>query len=388
MGFLSALLLLTALDAVPVEVGNLAGEEFRGRLQSLTEREIVLETEQGTRRVPVSELMQVRFAEAASAAPEQRPPFEVRLVDGSVLHCTEVGSANERLSVAVPGLGQFAVPITAVASIRLGAADAAVDDAWDALHERDVRDDMLVVRKGDVLDHLAGVVGDIDEKAIKFLLDGDTIPVNRQKAFGVIYFRRNSEFGEPVCRIELTGADSVQAKAVTLDQGRLRATLLAGSEVTVPLDRIRTLDFSLGKVQYLSQMEPREVSYTPFFDVTWKYRRDQNLDGGPIRLGSTTYARGLCIHSRTLLKYRIGGEYRRFRAVMGIDQAVAGKGDVHVVISGDGKPLLEADVRGSDEPQPIDLDVRGVRDLEILVDFGGDLDIADHLDLADAKVIK
>jgi hypothetical protein len=49
---------------------------------------------------------------------------------------------------------------------------------------------------------------------------------------------------------------------------------------------------------------------------------------------------------------------------------------------------LESDVRGSDPPQNLDLDVAGVRDLEILVDFGGDLDIADHLDLADAKVVK
>ncbi len=29
-----------------------------------------------------------------------------------------------------------------------------------------------------------------------------------------------------------------------------------------------------------------------------------------------------------------------------------------------------------------------VRDLEILVDFGNEVDIADHLDLADAKLLK
>ena len=61
---------------------------------------------------------------------------------------------------------------------------------------------------------------------------------------------------------------------------------------------------------------------------------------------------------------------------------------MHVVISGDGNPLFEADVRGSDPPRELDLDVTDVRDLEILVDFGGDLDISDHLDLAEARVIK
>mgnify|MGYP003493769952 CR=1 FL=1 len=67
---------------------------------------------------------------------------------------------------------------------------------------------------------------------------------------------------------------------------------------------------------------------------------------------------------------------------------MAPRGDVHVVIQGDGKTLLETDVKGSDNPQPVDLDVSGIRDLDILVDFGADLDISDHLDLCDAKVIK
>jgi hypothetical protein len=149
-----------------------------------------------------------------------------------------------------------------------------------------------------------------------------------------------------------------------------------------------TLDFSLGKVRYLSQLEPREVKYTPFFDQVWTYYRDRPRDGGMLRLGNKEYARGLWIHSRTLLKYRLNAEYRRFQAVMGIDQAVAPLGNVHVVISGDEKVLHQSDVRGTDPPLNLDLDIAGVRELEILVDFGGDLDIADHLDLADAKVIK
>ena len=56
--------------------------------------------------------------------------------------------------------------------------------------------------------------------------------------------------------------------------------------------------------------------------------------------------------------------------------------------SGEGKILFEADVRGTDAPQVLDLDVTGIRFLEILVDFGREFDIADHLDLGDAKLIK
>jgi hypothetical protein len=73
---------------------------------------------------------------------------------------------------------------------------------------------------------------------------------------------------------------------------------------------------------------------------------------------------------------------------MGIDALVGRRGNVRVVISADGKPLLETDVRGIDKPRLVDLDVSGRRELQILVDFGKDLDIADHLDLADARLIR
>ena len=73
---------------------------------------------------------------------------------------------------------------------------------------------------------------------------------------------------------------------------------------------------------------------------------------------------------------------------MGIDALVGRRGNVHVVISADGKTLLETDVKGTDKPRLVDLDVTGRRQLQILVDFGGDLDIADHLDLAEARLIR
>ena len=125
-------------------------------------------------------------------------------------------------------------------------------------------------------------------------------------------------------------------------------------------------------------------------DQTLRKWAKNNIVPTPLRLGNKVYARGLCLHSKTQLKYRLGGEYRRLQTVIGIDHLVAsnGYGDCRLVISGDGKSLFEADVKAKDSPRPIDLDVEGVVMLEIQVDFGGNLDISDHLDLADAKLVK
>jgi hypothetical protein len=154
---------------------------------------------------------------------------------------------------------------------------------------------------------------------------------------------------------------------------------------------VAALDFSSGKIRYLSQLEPRDVKYVPFFDIVYEYRRDKSLDGAPLALAGKVYSHGLALHSKTTLRYRLAGEYTKFQAIAGIDDEVRRNGDysVRLVITGDNKPLFDAEVKTRDAPRPLDLDVSGVRDLEILVDFGSDmLDICDHLDLADAKLVK
>ncbi len=94
------------------------------------------------------------------------------------------------------------------------------------------------------------------------------------------------------------------------------------------------------------------------------------------------------MHSRSEVGYRLPGKYRRFKALVGIDDAVRPGGDAQLEIRGDGKLLWEGRIRGSEPAQPLDLDIAGVKRIDILVDFGADLDIADVVDLCEARMIK
>ena len=55
---------------------------------------------------------------------------------------------------------------------------------------------------------------------------------------------------------------------------------------------------------------------------------------------------------------------------------------------GDEKELFRQAISGKDAPLPIDLNIEGVRRLKILVDYGETLDVADHLNLCNARIIK
>jgi hypothetical protein len=278
--------------------------------------------------------------------------------------------------------------------VRFGISTTRLDEAWAALLARESKNDLLVIKKEDVLDFLAGVTGDVGSQAgdkIGFLLEGDEVPVAREKVYGIIFHRRAPNLAKSVCEVRLTSGDVLEASRFTLDRGEFKFRLTAGPDLTLPAAQVAALDFSAGKIRYLSQLEPRDVKYVPFFDIVYEYRRDRSLDGAQLSLAGKTYPRGLALHSKTTLRYRIAGEYAKFLAIAGIDDEVRRNGDysVRLVITGDNKPLFDAEVKTRDAPRPLDLDVTGVRDLEILVDFGADmLDICDHLDLADAKLVK
>jgi hypothetical protein len=264
------------------------------------------------------------------------------------------------------------------------------------LTEKGTKEDLVVVQKSEVLDHLDGVVGQIDEAAVKFLLDGDEISVKREKAFGIIYARKPSN-AKIAARVELANGDRVSVKSISGDGAQWQLESLAGPTWTIPATQLVHADFSLGKVVYLSAIEPRSVKFTallgfPAGTIPYgEYRRDRNLDGRPLRLHGKTYARGLAIHSKTEMVYRLGGEFRRFQAMMGIDDEIINPnwGAVSVRISGDRKELYTGVCKPRENPVPLDLDVKGVVELEIVVDYGPDMDdISDRLHLADARVVK
>lgn len=389
-------LLLTGSAAVAedpvVVVDTLKGESLRGVLSSLTDAQLVLQTEQGPREIPVSELLAVR-PDAAAAA--RSADGEVRLADGTRLAGANYTAGAKSARFEHPRYGELTVPLDRVTSARLLAAEGNSVAIWTQLLERPLKKDLLAIKKAEVIDHLDGVVGSVDDKTVRFVLDGEEVPVKRERVFGLIYFRRD---GAPratiAATIDTVDGDRLSAGKVTWADGRWRVELPGGIPLEAETGVFRTLDFSLGKVLYLSEVDPRNVEHVSWWDEPWvnfTYRRNRNFDGKPLRLAGKTWPRGLAIHSLTTLTYRLGGDYRRFVALAGIDDEIRAHGNVLLTISGDDKTLYEGEI-GVENPRrpaiPLDLDVTGVVELKIKVDFGKNNDIGDRLHLVDARVTK
>jgi len=381
-----ALFILIAVTAPPVEVATLNGEQHVGQLEKLTADEVVLKTPTGSTRLPSAELLAIRIPGAAAPAATESST-EVRLVDATLLRVSGYASTAAEARFTHPLFGELKLPLATIHSVRFAPPDAKVDSAWKQLLARTSKKDQLAIRKSDVLDYLDGVIGSLDETTIKFQLDGDDVPVKRERVFGMVYSKREVSTGKTAATLDLTTGDRLSARTVAWQGEAWKVKLVSGIELSVPMASVQIVDYTLGKITYLSNLEPRDVKYTPFFEVVWEYRRDRGIDSHPITFGAKSYAKGLSIHSWTVLKYRIGGDYRRFQTIAGIDERF--RGNVDLTIKGDGRVLFKGPARIDQPPQPLDLDVSGVVELEITVGYGEDeLDIGDWLQLADAKLIK
>jgi hypothetical protein len=162
-----------------------------------------------------------------------------------------------------------------------------------------------------------------------------------------------------------------------------------GAPWRVPLERIETVAFASDRIRFLSDLEPLKVSETGWFDQAFPYRRNSSLGGGPLRLRGLEYAKGLGVHSRTVLEYPLQDGDATFAARVGIDDAVGRRGDARVQVLGDGKTLFTGRIRGGGEVLEIIVRVSGLSVLRLETDFGDDgIDLGDHVDWVEARIVK
>ncbi len=405
MGLLLLLLAAVAGDPPQFTISTLDGRSVAGSVSALTDQQLTVLQKGTPTTFQLAEIRSLTAAESASGKPRdlameaaKKAPIWLETVDGS-----HFPAATYEVSRGVARLGllsgeAISVPVKAIKVVQFRAADRA-SAGWLADVKSDVTADLIVVRKGDGTDFVEGSAGDVNEEIVHFSVDNDSVPVKRPKVAGIVYFHPDNAEALPAaaCVVDDLGGARLQAKSVSLAGDRLEIVSTFGAKFTWPADTLRWLDFSTSRMSYLSDLPADTTEFTPFLDfgkqapslaAYYQPRRDRCLDNGPLRVNHVTYAKGLSIPTRTTLSFRISGKGQRFKALAGIDDSVGGAGSVQLEITGDGKSLYRGKITGRDKPAELDLNVAGVKRLNILVDFGEGLDVGNYLDLCDARIVK
>jgi hypothetical protein len=395
-------LLACASVGLGAELRTLKDGARKGEVKSITEKEVVFTADGKDVTTPVAEVLQIDYGQPGKL-PSDAKWTDVELTDGTLLHCSAFVLKGKQVELKLLAGPEVKVPLAAVANVLNNAHVEKVRKDWTArLAKKRRRDVVARVLKADdpngVVNMIEGTLGegDAEGKTIQFTLaaSGRKVDFLLENAHGLI-FQRELDPNAPlaVCKVHDTLQDIVYANRVVSTPAGVALTTPAGARIEYKNDLLAQLDYSKGKLEFLSRMEPVKVVETSTEDQVYHYQRDQNLDRtGPLRIGGEQFAKGLAIHSHTELEYDLKGDFREFKAVLGIDDNVGGHpGPVVLRIEGDGKELFSRTLSRKDKEklkEKVTLNIKDVQRLRIVVASGELLDLGKHIDLADAQVSK
>jgi len=125
--------------------------------------------------------------------------------------------------------------------------------------------------------------------------------------------------------------------------------------------------------------------------VSWvqgwgKPQKNQSVWEKPLAIAGHRFRRGLGTHADARIVYDVGGRYRRFQSWVGADAASSATITFEVWM--DGQKRWESGLMNKQSPAKlVDLDLSGVKNLELVVGHGGDNINSDHADWAEAKLL-
>lgn len=368
------------------ELKALGGKSVSGTLQKITDREVVLDTKDGPVATPFAQVLALDIRKAKGIAPGARYT-DVRLLDDSILHCQSVAFEGNQAKLTLLTGAEVKMPVSFLTWMVQEAQDQGLKKKFDELLATKSRRDRIVILRDGELNTLEGTLGDIDAKgtSIQFKRDGaEAIGVLFERLHGVIFFRNDVSGEQPICRVYDIEGNSLVATKLAVAGPNLEVTTSFGAKVALKQDTLARLDFNLGKLTFLSDMEPAKVVERSGIGLVTPYKKDANLDGEPIIL-EKQHAKGISLHAHTELDYKLDGKYKEFKALLGVDTRTGSDSQALVTIYCDGEKKFNKTVSAK-TPQPIALNVKDVTTLRIVVSSSNILDLHDHATLADARV--
>jgi NPCBM/NEW2 domain len=406
--FLTALVIAAVAPSAD-EVISLSGERQQGEVISFDAKELALRTRERLVRLPAADVQELKMRALAGDDAGFRYT-EVALADGSVLRC-QPGDG-----VTVDGT-KIALTLLNGLKLQLGrddlfyvlknAHDPSVRQDWDACLKACLKErrDVLPVIEDGVMHPVIGTYDQGKGTVWNFKSSRDWVGNLKQdrKMRGapviqgwIFYNQLAADAPAELCRLHDSSRNLVVASKVeTRDGGPFVVHTVSGARLVYPRDQLVRLDFSKGRLEFLSDLEPR-VRVQPAPDRFDRYqwfaeadRRNRNLDGKPLQLGGTRFSKGLSLPAPTAIEYTLAARYKQFSTVVGVDDTVGGgQGALILTIEGDGRLLFSGEIKRNDPPVQIRSRIDGVGQLTIKVRPKGALAYGLRVDLADPKISK
>lgn len=380
-----------------VHVRTVETERLSGTLESFSLQDGLVLIGRGGERteLPADDVVQIE----TNVSREPAEPESIYWVSsaGDAVYARLVAGGERTITLGRSDLENFDLPITRVRELIVpsGRAARTAVEAMQTSTRPTGEDDEVWLANGD---RLSGLIGRIDPNGVTLVTDdGETLI-----GFDVLRRARLAELRQPATR--RVGGEALRVRLTLRDGSALTVDGLRSTrdevhvvldrkgqqvERRMRLDRIRRIDVIGGRWQWLTRVRPTTAENTPLLDLHWPHRIDRNVLGGPIKIGGRTFERGIGVHSRSRLVYRLDEGSRRFVCGYGLDDESGPLADVDVKILLDGKVAHRATgVRADGRVRRVSIELNGARQVELLVDFGKNGHVQDRFDWVEPAVIR
>jgi hypothetical protein len=316
--------------------------------------------------------------------------LRVDLVGGGHIWCSDLTLSEDEFQITWRQGQTIKLPIEAIRAVRLKPKQE--DAGFEAaLLKPSDEHDLIFVQLEDRFAQFKGLMESINPTQLAYSWDDKDQTVAREKLYGVAVAsigRAPDLTGHS--RIELSDGSSLWGDVKSLQDDVLLFKPLAAAEVKIPWPSVCGLTIRSNRMVFVSDLKPIEVDEEPLLTKPRSWQKDLNVSGKPIVVAEKSYRKGIGVASRSRLVFSPAGKYETFAAVLGIDDETRGRGDCEFIVLGDGRELLRERIRGNQKPggKAVEIDIDGVQKLTLLVEPGQGLDLADHANWCDARLLR
>ena len=369
-----------------VDVLRIDGSKLTCSFLGTTDETILLECPDRT-TLPIDSVHVMSFQTGQRHLRTPNHAATIFPASGGRISATIVGE-NDEAVVADTAIGsQLNLPLASLAGVWFHKSDA--NSKARALFDELAGKDVLLIERDGKLSTIRGGVLTLGPNGGRFMLNRKERAFQLDNVAGIVFATGVGSDDTWPATVRLADGGEFVGRLLQADPTTMTFATSMGADVTLPLAAVSEARFRSERVVYLSDLRPARTKTAGMLHEASPPRFDRSVANIPLSIDGVRYDRGIGVQSKTELVYAIDGAYDSFAATIGIDDAVRPRGDVVFRIEGDSRVLFDSgSVTGRDGPKQVTLDVTGIRELALIVDFGEGMDVSDHADWADARLIK
>ena len=374
-----------------VVVADINGRKVTGELKSWSGNELVVSGE-SLHNLARQDVRSITFEHPVKKVAGGQPL--ILLSNGDRLSARPVSIANDSLTISWPNLASsnaLKIPLEKIAAIifELPLAITERHRLFADIATLPPGSDLVMLSNGD---RSTGELKQLDASFVELKAAANLLKLDRSRVRAI---RLNPELTNATrttghrAIVMMSDGSQITTTTAEVADGKLRVKSVAMGNLELPLETISLCELYGERVIPIADYEPAKIEFTPYLSATWKNVRNANVLHGPLTLRGTEFGTGLGMHSRTSTTYNLHGNERAFQCVVGIDDIANGMGSVIFSIELDGRPVWTSLELNGKSPAAIvpEIDLRGGKQLKLVVDFGQFADVSDYADWCDAVLI-